>query len=231
MDCWLFCSKQTLCQPRNRVTNWLILQLLTDHWLVPAWHEHKDKQKPQKWNLLLQNPLVLVLLVNILLMLMLLQYYSDCLSPQDFASLTSQRKQFLSLHSFSCFHCLVLDCWDKIVSRSRVASLSPSLSPATFQSRGILCLAPVTVKLYCQVPLQKYPSPVPITSLTLISAGRPGTPPCPQVSRRLADGRSHHTSLVYRGYLHPVTQMLMLQVKLIQFQSFSPIIHYILSVS
>ena len=67
MDCWLFCSKQTLRQTRNRVTNnWSILQLLTDHWLVPAWHEHKDKQKPQKWNLLLQNPLVLVLLVNIL---------------------------------------------------------------------------------------------------------------------------------------------------------------------
>ena len=146
-DCRLFCSKQTLRQPRNRVTNWSILQLLTDHWLVPAWHEHKDKQKPQKWNFLLQKPLVLVFLVNILLMLMLLQYYSDCLSPQDFASLTSQRKQFLSLHSFSCFHCLVLDCWDKIVSGSRDTSLSPSLTPASFQSRGILCLAPVTVRL------------------------------------------------------------------------------------
>ena len=30
MDCWLFCSKQTLCQPRNRVTDWSIAQLLTD---------------------------------------------------------------------------------------------------------------------------------------------------------------------------------------------------------
>ena len=34
MDCWLFCSKQTLRQPRNRVTDWSIAQLLTDHWLV-----------------------------------------------------------------------------------------------------------------------------------------------------------------------------------------------------
>ena len=34
MDCWIFCSKQTLCQPRNRVTDWSIAQLLTDHWLV-----------------------------------------------------------------------------------------------------------------------------------------------------------------------------------------------------
>ena len=34
MDCWLFRSKQTLCQPRNRVTDWSIAQLLTDHWLV-----------------------------------------------------------------------------------------------------------------------------------------------------------------------------------------------------
>ena len=33
-DCWLFCSKQTLRQPRNRVTDWSIAQLLTDHWLV-----------------------------------------------------------------------------------------------------------------------------------------------------------------------------------------------------
>ena len=64
-----FVVNKTLRQPRNRVTNWSIFQLLTDHWLVPAWHEHKDKQTPQKWNLLLQNPLVLVLLVNILLML------------------------------------------------------------------------------------------------------------------------------------------------------------------
>ena len=34
MDCWLFCSKQTLCQSRNGVTDWSIAQLLTDHWLV-----------------------------------------------------------------------------------------------------------------------------------------------------------------------------------------------------
>ena len=34
MDCWLFRSKQTLCQPRNRVTDWSIAQQLTDHWLV-----------------------------------------------------------------------------------------------------------------------------------------------------------------------------------------------------
>ena len=33
-DCWLFCSKQTLRQPRNGVTDWSIAQLLTDHWLV-----------------------------------------------------------------------------------------------------------------------------------------------------------------------------------------------------
>ena len=34
MDCWLFCSKQTLRQPRNGVTDWSIAQMLTDHWLV-----------------------------------------------------------------------------------------------------------------------------------------------------------------------------------------------------
>ena len=34
MDCWLFCSKQTLYQPRNGVTDWSIAQMLTDHWLV-----------------------------------------------------------------------------------------------------------------------------------------------------------------------------------------------------
>ena len=34
MDCGLFCSKQTFRQPRNRVTDWSILLLLTDHWLV-----------------------------------------------------------------------------------------------------------------------------------------------------------------------------------------------------
>ena len=34
MDCWLFRSKQTLCQPRNRVTDWSIAQQLADHWLV-----------------------------------------------------------------------------------------------------------------------------------------------------------------------------------------------------
>ena len=33
-DCWLFCSKQTLRQPRNGVTDWSIAQLLTDNWLV-----------------------------------------------------------------------------------------------------------------------------------------------------------------------------------------------------
>ena len=33
-DCWRFCSKQTLRQPRNGVTDWSIAQLLTDHWLV-----------------------------------------------------------------------------------------------------------------------------------------------------------------------------------------------------
>ena len=33
-DCRLFCSKQTLRQPRNEVTDWSIAQLLTDHWLV-----------------------------------------------------------------------------------------------------------------------------------------------------------------------------------------------------
>ena len=33
-DCGLYCSKQTLRQPRNGVTDWSILQLLTDHWLV-----------------------------------------------------------------------------------------------------------------------------------------------------------------------------------------------------
>ena len=33
-DCWLFCSKQTLRQPRNGVTDWSIAQLLTDHCLV-----------------------------------------------------------------------------------------------------------------------------------------------------------------------------------------------------
>ena len=33
-DCWLFCSKQTLGQPRNKVTDWSIAQLLTDNWLV-----------------------------------------------------------------------------------------------------------------------------------------------------------------------------------------------------
>ena len=27
-DCWLFCSKQTLRQPRNGVTNWSIAQLV-----------------------------------------------------------------------------------------------------------------------------------------------------------------------------------------------------------
>ena len=31
MDCGLFCSKQTLRQPRNGVTDWSIL---TDHWPV-----------------------------------------------------------------------------------------------------------------------------------------------------------------------------------------------------
>ena len=30
-DCRLFCSKQTLRQPRNEVTDWSIAQLLTDH--------------------------------------------------------------------------------------------------------------------------------------------------------------------------------------------------------
>ena len=30
-DCCLFCSKQTLRQPRNGVTDWSIAQLLTDH--------------------------------------------------------------------------------------------------------------------------------------------------------------------------------------------------------
>ena len=35
MDCGFFCSKQTLRQPpKNGVTDWSILQLLTDHWLV-----------------------------------------------------------------------------------------------------------------------------------------------------------------------------------------------------
>ena len=34
MDCWLFCSKQTLRQPRKGVTDWSIAQLLTDNWLV-----------------------------------------------------------------------------------------------------------------------------------------------------------------------------------------------------
>ena len=34
MDCWLFCSKQTLGQSRNGVTDWSIAWLLTDHWLV-----------------------------------------------------------------------------------------------------------------------------------------------------------------------------------------------------
>ena len=34
MDCWLFCSKQTLRQPRNGVPDWSIAQLLTDNWLV-----------------------------------------------------------------------------------------------------------------------------------------------------------------------------------------------------
>ena len=33
-DCWLFCSKQTLRQPRNGIADWSIGQLLTDHWLV-----------------------------------------------------------------------------------------------------------------------------------------------------------------------------------------------------
>ena len=33
-DCGLFCSKQTLRQPRNGVTDWSIWQLLTDHWLI-----------------------------------------------------------------------------------------------------------------------------------------------------------------------------------------------------
>ena len=33
-NCWLFCSKQTLRQPRNGVTDWSIAQLLTDNWLV-----------------------------------------------------------------------------------------------------------------------------------------------------------------------------------------------------
>ena len=33
-DCWLFCSKQTLREPRNGVTDWSIAQLLTEHWLV-----------------------------------------------------------------------------------------------------------------------------------------------------------------------------------------------------
>ena len=33
-DCGLFCIKQTFHQPRNRVTNWSILLLLTDHWVV-----------------------------------------------------------------------------------------------------------------------------------------------------------------------------------------------------
>ena len=33
-DCWLFCSKQTLRQPRNGVTDWSIAQLLTNHCLV-----------------------------------------------------------------------------------------------------------------------------------------------------------------------------------------------------
>ena len=34
MDCWLFCSKKTIRRPRNRVIDWSIAQLLTDHWLV-----------------------------------------------------------------------------------------------------------------------------------------------------------------------------------------------------
>ena len=34
MDCGLFYSKQTLRQPRKGVTDWSILQLLTDHRLV-----------------------------------------------------------------------------------------------------------------------------------------------------------------------------------------------------
>ena len=33
-DCLLFCSKQTLRQTRNGVTDWSIAQVLTDHWLV-----------------------------------------------------------------------------------------------------------------------------------------------------------------------------------------------------
>ena len=33
-DCWRFCSKQTLRQPRNGVTDWSIVQLLTDNWLI-----------------------------------------------------------------------------------------------------------------------------------------------------------------------------------------------------
>ena len=37
MDCGLFCCKQTLRQPRNGVTDWSVLQLLTDHWLVCGW--------------------------------------------------------------------------------------------------------------------------------------------------------------------------------------------------
>ena len=41
-DCGLYCSKQTLRQPRNGVTDWSILQLLTDHWLVCGW-DARDK--------------------------------------------------------------------------------------------------------------------------------------------------------------------------------------------
>ena len=33
-DCWLLCSKQTLRQPQKGVTDWSIVQLLTDNWLV-----------------------------------------------------------------------------------------------------------------------------------------------------------------------------------------------------
>ena len=49
MDCWLFCSKQTLRQPRNRVTDWSVAQLLTDHWLVCgeiASHKNRHASQP-----------------------------------------------------------------------------------------------------------------------------------------------------------------------------------------